>query len=168
MKNVLVLNQDFSPLAICNVQRAFLLMFLNKAELISEVKDKKLRSVSRSFPFPSVIRISKYVSAPYRGVILTRHNVFKRDNYECQYCGTRKDLTIDHLVPRSLGGKSNWTNLVTACKGCNSRKGDLLIEKTDFQLKKAPVKPSFLMFIRNIHIEQRLDWAEFLESKAYQ
>jgi 5-methylcytosine-specific restriction endonuclease McrA len=166
MNQVLVLNQDYSPITICSVQRAFLLLYLNKAELINEVKERKLRTVSQSFPFPSIIRTIKYVNIPYKGVVLTRHNVFKRDHFTCQYCGTNRDLTLDHLIPRSKGGKSNWTNLVTACKSCNAKKGDFSPEEVGMNLKKQPVKPSYFMFLRASSID-REDWFPYLEPKAY-
>ncbi len=96
---VLVLNQDNSPLMVCSVERAFILVFLNKSELVRPANGHRLHSVTKSFPMPSVIRLNRYVNAPYKGVNLTRQNIFKRDNFECQYCGTRRELTIDHVVP---------------------------------------------------------------------
>ena len=105
MNSVLVLNQDYSPLTICSVQRAFLLVFLHKAELLENIQGQELRSVSKSYPHPSVIRVLDYKNIPYRGVVLTRFNLFKRDGYACQYCGTNKDLTLDHVIPKSKGGK---------------------------------------------------------------
>jgi hypothetical protein len=165
--HVLVLNQDFSPIMICTVQRAFLLVYLNKAELISIQEDKKLRTINTTFPFPSIIRLDRYIPIPYKGVVLTRQNVLKRDNFECQYCGNRKDLTLDHLVPRSKGGRSTWTNLVTACKPCNSHKSDHSLEEVNFQLSKQPVKPSYLMFIRNTYKHLNQDWLTYLEPNAY-
>ncbi len=119
---VLVLNQDFSPLMVCSVERAFILVYLKKSELVRPANGYKLRSVTQSFPMPSVIRLNRYVNAPYKGVNLTRQNIFKRDGNECQYCGTRKELTIDHVTPRASGGVDSWTNLVTACKKCNTKK----------------------------------------------
>lgn len=113
---VLVLNQDYSPLMVCSVQRAFLLVYLNKSELVRPANGYRLHSVNQSFPMPSVIRLHRYVQAPYKGVALTRQNVFKRDNFECQYCGTKRDLTLDHIIPTSRGGQHTWLNLVTACK----------------------------------------------------
>lgn len=166
MNQVLVLNQDYSPISICSVQRAFLLIYLEKAELVTEVKKMSLRSISQTFPFPSIIRIQKYVHIPYKGVVLTRHNVFKRDNFTCQYCGIRRDLTLDHLIPRSKGGKSNWTNLVTACKSCNAKKGDYSPEQAGLQLSKMPVKPSYVMFLKASG-NDRDDWFPYLEPKAY-
>lgn len=166
MNAVLVLNQDYSPLTLCSVERAFLLLFLQKADLQSEIKEKSLRSVSTVFPFPSVIRIRRYVRVPYKGVILTRHNIFKRDGFSCQYCGTGKDLTLDHLIPKSKGGKSSWTNLVTACKNCNTKKGDFLPEDVGLKLFKKPIRPSYVMFLRSTTKSLREDWLPYLEHKA--
>src|SRR5688572_25956764 len=112
---VLVLNQDYSALTLCTINKAFLLLFLNKAEIVANVENVFLQTVSRAFPKPSVIRLQRYAHVPYKGVTLNRQNVMRRDNFQCQYCGTGKQLTIDHLTPRSKGGKSNWKNLVTAC-----------------------------------------------------
>lgn len=165
MNSVLVLNQDYTPLTVCSVQRAFLLIFLDKAELLNNAKDRKLRSVSKSYPFPSVIKINRYINLPFKGVVLTRHNVFKRDGNKCQYCGTHKDLTLDHLIPRSKGGKSSWTNLVTACKKCNAKKGDFMIEKTGLTLKNFPIKPSYVAFLRSTNSTLNEDWKKYLNPK---
>ena len=85
--SVLVLNADYTPLSVCTTERAFLLMYLDKADIISAAQDRMLRTVQKSFPFPSVIKIKQYIQVPYKGVVLTRHNIFKRDNHSCQYCG---------------------------------------------------------------------------------
>jgi 5-methylcytosine-specific restriction endonuclease McrA len=98
---VLVLNQDDSPLMVCSVQRAFVLVYMNKSELVRPANGHRINSITQSYPMPSVIRLNRYVNAPYKGVSLTRQNVFKRDNFECQYCGTHKDLTLDHVIPSS-------------------------------------------------------------------
>ncbi len=165
MNSVLVLNQDYSPLTICSVQRAFLLVFLNKAELLNDVKERQLRTVSQAYAFPSVIKIHQYISLPYKGVVLTRHNIFKRDGNKCQYCGTSKDLTLDHLIPRSKGGKSSWTNLVTACKKCNAKKGDYSPDKVGMKLMNPPFKPSYIAFLRTAHGTLREDWKPYLNPK---
>lgn len=166
MNTVLVLNQDYTPLTVCSVQRAFMLIFLSKADLVTEVKEKRLRSINQSFPFPSVIKVRYYVNIPYKGVVMSRHNIFKRDGGKCQYCGTHKELTIDHIVPRSKGGKSTWTNLVTACKRCNSRKSDYTLDKVGMKLLKAPVKPSYVTFLRMMHNGNcREDWSPYLNPK---
>jgi len=162
---VLVLNQDYSPLTVCSVQRAFLLIFLEKADLVASNKQKKLRSISESFPFPSVVRVKNYINIPHKGVVMSRHNIFKRDNCKCQYCGTSKDLTLDHVVPRSKGGKSTWTNLVTACKKCNSLKGDDSLERAGMTLQKKPTKPSYISFLKTSHSSYQDEWSNYLNPK---
>ncbi len=159
---VLVLNQDFSPLMVCSVERAFILVYLKKSELVRPANGHKLRTVTDSFPMPSVIRLNRYVNAPYKGVNLTRQNIFKRDNNECQYCGTRKELTIDHVIPRARGGKDTWTNLVTACKKCNARKGDFMPEEANMLLRKKPHKPSYSIFLRDHLNGQAGEWDAYL------
>ena len=165
-RNVLVLNQDYSPLTVCSVERAFLLVFLNKAEMISPVPNVFLHTVDTSYQAPSVIKVSRYISVPYKGVILSRQNVFRRDNHECQYCGTNRDLTLDHLVPRSKGGTSSWKNLVTACKHCNAKKGDYSPGEVGMKLRKEPFKPSYIMFLKTSNGSVFDEWRPFLQLKS--
>ncbi|MTI20366.1 HNH endonuclease [Fulvivirga sp. RKSG066] len=165
-RKVLVLNADFSPISVCTVQRAFLLNYLDKTELVSPANGYKLRSVSQSFPMPAVIRLRKYVNIPYKGVNLTRQNVFKRDAFVCQYCGTTKDLTLDHVTPRSRGGRSSWNNLVTACKRCNTQKGDSLPDEMGIKLKTKPFKPSYVMFLRDYSGFHCEEWRPYLKVKT--
>ena len=162
---VLVLNQDYSPITVCTVYRAFLLVYLEKAEMIDQSAEKYIRTVSQSFPRPSVIRIRTYIHIPYKGVVLTRFNIFKRDKHSCQYCGTRKDLTIDHVIPKSKGGKSSWTNLVTACKKCNTKKGDYSLDQVGLKLSNQPIKPSYVMFLRDSAGDMQNDWLPYLNPK---
>lgn len=159
---VLVLNQDFSPLMVCSVERAFVLVYLNKSELIRPANGHKLHSITMSFPMPSVIRLNRYVQAPYKGVTLTRQNIFKRDNFECQYCGTRKELTLDHVTPSSKGGQHTWINLVTACKRCNAKKGHYSPEEANMPLRKRPLKPSYALFLKELSGHHGDEWDEYL------
>ncbi|MEP2023178.1 MAG: HNH endonuclease [Reichenbachiella sp.] len=163
---VLVLNQDYSPLTVCTIQRAFLLVYLNKAELLEADSEHSIRTVSASYPLPAVIKINKYIQVPYRGVVMTRQNIFKRDNGLCQYCGIDRDLTLDHLIPRSKGGKSSWNNLVTACKACNAKKGNYTLEEAGLVLKKPPFKPSYIMFLRNNLGAMKKEWMPYLNATA--
>jgi 5-methylcytosine-specific restriction endonuclease McrA len=162
MSRVLVLNQDFSPLMVCSVERAFILVYLKKSEMVRPANGYKLHSITQSFPMPSVIRLNRYVNAPYKGVNLTRQNIFKRDNNECQYCGTRKDLTIDHVMPRARAGKDSWTNLVTACKKCNAKKGEHTPEEANMPLKRKPYKPSYSIFLKDHLNGQAGEWDVYL------
>ena len=161
-QRALVLNQDYSPLTVCSIQRAFLLIFLEKAELIDDFNGQYLRTVTHNYPKPAVIRICNYINIPYKEVELSRQNVFKRDSYSCQYCGITKNLTLDHVLPRSRKGRSSWTNLVTACKSCNARKGDALPEEIGLILKSKPYKPSFILFLRDFSGFIQEEWRPFL------
>lgn len=159
---VLVLNQDYQAIGVCGVERAFVLVLLQKAELVSALSDRRLRSVTRDYVFPSVIRLYRFIHVPYKRVNLSRQNVFKRDGNACLYCGARENLTIDHVVPRALGGRDSWENLATACQRCNSRKGDLSIEQAEMSLRHTPFRPSFVMFLGAFSGQVREDWKPFL------
>jgi 5-methylcytosine-specific restriction endonuclease McrA len=165
-RKVLVLNQDYSAITVCTVPKAFLLVYLNKAEMVAEVESAALRTVSSRYPMPSIIRLHSYVHIPYRnGVVLNRQNLFKRDGNQCQYCGSSKDLTLDHVMPRSRAGKSSWDNLVTACKSCNSRKGDYTPEEANMPMRNRPFKPSFVMFLRDFSDKVSEDWMLYLGTR---
>ncbi|MGF1636794.1 MAG: HNH endonuclease [Cyclobacteriaceae bacterium] len=159
---VLVLNLDYNPITVCSVQRAFLLVFLEKAELIRENSKYSLHSINSTYAMPSVIKLKRYVSIPFKGVMLTRENIFKRDSMQCVYCGAKKELTLDHVVPKARGGRSTWTNLVTACKRCNAAKGDFTPEEAGLKLPYAPYKPSYIVFLRNFAGYHYDDWLPFL------
>lgn len=160
--SVLVLNPDYQAIGVANVERAFVLVYLGKAELISDIPGKSLRTIQRDFQFPSIIRLYKYVYLPYRKVNLTRHNIFRRDNSRCLYCGTREELTLDHVLPRARGGKDTWENLATACRRCNNKKGDLTPDEAGMTLRTQPFRPSFVMFLGNFNGTVREDWKPYL------
>lgn len=159
---VLILNQDFSAIAVCTVQRAFLLVYLDKAEAVTNAEGDFLHSVSRVFPVPSVIRLQRYVRVPYYGIALSRHNIMRRDSYSCQYCGAVRNLTLDHLLPRSRGGATNWQNLVTACARCNARKGNRTPEEAGLKLPCKPRRPSLLSFLQLHLTPHNNDWRIYL------
>jgi len=161
----LVLNLDYTPISVCTAHRAFLLVFLNKAEIVKANSNFSLHTVSDEFPLPSVIKLGRYVNVPYKGVVLSKENVFKRDGFQCQYCGNQKDLTLDHLVPKAKGGKTSWNNLVTACKKCNSMKGDYSPEEAGLQLTFKPFKPSYIMYLKDLSSRTYEEWKPFLETK---
>ncbi len=161
-KPVLLLNQNYEPLQICSVRRAFVLVFQGKAELIEKADGLILRSISKDYPLPSVVRLWHYKNVPQKTVLLSRKNIFSRDSNQCQYCGTTKGpLTIDHVIPKRHGGEDTWDNLVSACVRCNSKKGHKTPEQVNMLLLKAPSRPTFITFIqRNIQISDR--WRPFL------
>jgi len=159
---VLVLNQDYQAISLCSAQRAFVLCYLEKAEMLDDFKQLNIRSVSRHYPYPAVIRLNRFVRVPHRKVSLSRINVFRRDNYECQYCGSSRQLTLDHVVPRSQGGKDSWENLVTACQDCNTKKGNTPLEKTGMSLRNKPFRPSYIMFLSNFTSRVHDAWRPYL------
>ncbi len=162
----LVLNLDYTPITVCTVQRAFLLVFLNKAELIKTNSSLTFHTVNKTFSMPSVIKLTRYINVPYKGVVLSRENVFKRDRFQCQYCGTSKELTLDHLIPKAKGGKTTWNNLITACKRCNSRKGNGSLEEAGFQLTYRPFRPSYIMYLKDLSGNRYEEWKPFLQQKS--
>ncbi|HKY61438.1 MAG TPA: HNH endonuclease [Gemmatimonadota bacterium] len=146
-KKVLVLNQNYEPLAVCHAQRAIVMVVLGKAEIV-ERYEMDVRSVSRVVPLPSVVRLQVYIQTPRKRIALTRRNVLKRDGYRCQYCGTRRGpMTTDHIVPRALGGRDRWDNLVCACIRCNNRKGNRTPEQAGMSLARPPRAPHRYMQI---------------------
>ena len=146
------------------MERAFVLVFLNKSEMVKSANGHALHTVTQSFPMPSVIRLLRYVNIPYKGVQLTRQNIFKRDQFCCQYCGRNKELTLDHVLPKARGGKSAWTNLVTACKRCNTVKGNNTPEEAGIPLKIKPFKPTYIMFIREFSGYFQDEWKQFISN----
>ena len=145
---VLVLNSNYEPLDVCKVKRAISLIVQKKAETV-ETNTGVIRSTSLEFEVPSVIRLLYYVKKPKLELRLSRKGILLRDNYTCQYCGKRGgDMTIDHVVPKRLGGKSVWENLVCACKECNHKKGDKTLEEANMKLIREPKAPKHVYYFR--------------------
>ena len=148
-KSVLVLNQSYEPVYVCSVRRAIILVFRQRAEVI-ESGEMSLRTVTRAYPVPSVVRLALYLRIPIKQLALTKRNVLRRDRHQCQYCGTRRSpMTVDHVVPRTQGGRDSWDNLVCACVRCNNRKGDRRPEQVGLALKRKPRLPNSATFIRH-------------------
>ena len=142
---VLILNAGYEPLHVCSVKRAITLLMQEVAERVLD-GDRVLRSPSLIVPVPSVIRLRRYVRRPHRQrVAFNRKNVFRRDDHTCQYCGTRShDLTLDHVMPRSRGGPTNWENVVACCRRCNALKRDRTPTEARMALRRAPQAPAFM------------------------
>ncbi|MCX7877149.1 MAG: HNH endonuclease [Ignavibacteria bacterium] len=150
-------------MSICNVQRAVILIFLGKAELIASKTTRSISSVRKIIPFPTIVRLKVYVRVPYKKIVLSRKNILRRDNHRCQYC-LRSDvpLTIDHIIPKSKGGDDSWENLVTACIKCNNKKGDRTPDEANMKLHKNPGKPSHITFMKNFAGRIDEDWKPYL------
>ena len=124
-ETILVLNSSYEPINITNWKRAIVLLLKEKAQVLSK----------------RVIRLLTYVKIPISKIMSHRPSksmIYKRDKHKCQYCGCTKDLTIDHIIPKSRGGQDTWENLVVACSYCNTKKGDLFLEQTNMRLLKRP------------------------------
>jgi 5-methylcytosine-specific restriction endonuclease McrA len=146
---VLVLNATYEPINVCTIRRAVVLLLKEKAEVI-EHAEIHLHSATATMARPVVIRLVSYVRVPrdtHRRKI-TRRAVFARDDWTCQYCGSRSNLTVDHVIPRSKGGSSDWENIVASCAPCNRRKGNTLLRNSDMVLRKVPAAPSPHVFIQ--------------------
>ena len=161
---VLVLNANFEPLNICPTRRAFGLMMTSKASLILNGRGF-IHTVSQKFPRPSIIRLDRMIKRPRIRVKLNKREILRRDNFTCQYCGkTAPQLTIDHIIPRSLGGELKWSNLVAACPACNHRKGGRTREQAHMRLLRMPSEPpSSAVYIFAKHLNQNKDWMPFIE-----
>lgn len=160
--HVLVLNQDYQPLSVCGVRKSLMLLCLEKAELLHPLPDRKIHTVSSQFDFPSVIRLRRYARIPFKTIVLSRKNVLKRDGNRCQYCGTSEDLTIDHVIPRSRGGKDTWENLVAACNRCNHKKGDNTPKEAGMPLKREPFRPHHILFLQEFVGNVDEQWRPYL------
>ena len=145
---MLVLNATYEPINVCTVRRAVVLLLKEKAELI-ERSIRELHSESTTLARPVVIRLIAYVNVPrdaHRRKI-TGRAVFARDSWTCQYCGSRSNLTVDHVIPRSKGGESSWENIVASCAPCNRRKGNALPRQAGMNLSRQPRTPNPNVFI---------------------
>ena len=142
----LILNADYRPLSYFPLslwpwQEAIKAVYLKRVNVAAEYEEG-VRSEKLTLPLPSVIVLKNYV-VPTKTVPFTRATLFLRDEFTCQYCGYKgKDLTFDHVVPKSRGGKTRWDNVVAACQSCNLRKAAKTTSQAGFKLKKVPTKPS--------------------------
>jgi 5-methylcytosine-specific restriction endonuclease McrA len=164
---VLVLNATYEPINVCTVRRAVVLLLKQKAEIL-ERASWELRGEKTSLPRPMVIRLVSYVRVPrdtHRRKI-TRRAVFARDGWSCQYCGTRSNLTVDHVVPRSKGGASSWENIVASCAPCNRRKGDALLRQAGMSLRRQPRTPGPQVFIHVASPTIPTAWRQYLPEAA--
>ena len=146
MEQTLLLNATYEPLKIVHWQKAITLLCQGKVEVI-DVYDREIRAVSITFKLPSVIRLLRYIKIKRRFdyVPFSRANIYARDDHRCQYCGDgfpTSELTFDHVIPRSRGGRTTWSNVVTACQSCNLTKGNRLPQQSGMHPRMRPAQPS--------------------------
>lgn len=169
MMSVLLLSSSFEPLRIISWQHAVSLCFLGKVEVLEEY-DKNIRSVSLVIKAPAVIRLLRYFRAGRKSPPLSRSNILARDNFTCQYCGKElgaREATLDHVKPRSQGGKTTWENIVCCCTHCNRRKGGRTPREARMTLLKKPVKPDWLPVLHiKLHGQVPNAWRTFLAPLA--
>ena len=162
MHQVLVLNATYEPLNTVSMPRAVALLLADKAEIV-EAAEARLRSQHMTLPMPLVIRLVTYVRIPRMlPLTVTRRGVLRRDNYICQYCGrvhASSELTLDHVLPRSRGGKNTWENVVAACKPCNHRKGNRLPAEAHMRLLRQPFRPRYLALVV---VDMPPAWSKYL------
>lgn len=161
---VLVLNLNFEPLGVCNLKRAMGLIVMGKVDVLQNGRGY-VRTPSRALPRPSVIRLGHLVRRPRPHVKLAKKEILRRDGYRCQYCGRRLSrLTIDHVVPRRLGGQHSWDNLVSACPNCNRKKGGKTLRAASMRLLRPPREPTPTALYRlGQYLQENKDWRLFLE-----
>jgi 5-methylcytosine-specific restriction endonuclease McrA len=157
VRDTLLLDQGYQPLKVIPWQRAMVLHLVGKVELVTS-HTWSVRTVSESFAVPAVVRLLRRLRHRPPFVRFSRENVYLRDGYECQYCGTRmgpRDLTLDHVMPRSRGGTTSWRNVVAACGPCNRRKGHRTPDEAGMPLLTEPRKPHWLT-PRVVHVGEHL------------
>lgn len=161
---VLVLDIENKPINITTLQKGFKLVLKGKAEILEYVEDMPIVTAYKTFKRPTVIKLLRYVYIPFKKVQLSRQNVFRRDNHTCMYCGSRKHLTIDHVMPKSRGGRNTWKNFATSCSDCNVKKGNKTPEEAGMVLSHEPFVPSYLMFVKKM---SRIHghWQEYVKLK---
>jgi hypothetical protein len=147
-QTILVLNASYEPINFTNWKRAVVLILKEKAQVLSA----------------RVIRLLEYITIPFNRISIakpSRQMIYKRDDHTCQYCGSVKKLTIDHVIPKSKGGGDTWENMVVACSSCNAKKGDRLLEHTGMKLAKQPRSPANKILL-SLHKSNVNEWKEYV------
>ena len=166
MENISVLKLDsaFKPIEVISWQEAFVLTWLNKAWAV-EYSDKWVRSAKEKFQIPLVIALFRHIDENFFTLPCTKRNIAIRDEYRCQYCEKvfpKDKLTVDHVRPRSKGGKTEWINVVTACIDCNQKKSDYLLPDAPVSLRKKPRAPSYRTFVKKRIKHANPIWSRYL------
>ncbi len=185
---VLVLNRLWQAVNVCSVRRAMVLLFQGNAQVVlgdqdgvfqtfnfeewtdlsqSEPHPESISTVSFKIRLPRVIMLAVFDRLPKKEVKFTRHNIFERDKDTCQYCGhrfDRRDLNLDHVVPRDRGGPTSWENIVCSCIPCNTRKANRTPFEAGLHLIRKPRKPKWRPFVQiNVGINCHHSWRHFID-----
>lgn len=163
----LVLNKSFLPIKHVSWQQAFRLICKGRA-IVVETYEEIVKTPNDFYFLPAVIRLTRYDGYPKVKVTYSRRAVLDRDNFSCQYCGAKlnyRTATIDHVVPRAMGGKTTFANTVACCFPCNNRKGSRLLEQTNLKLAKKPKRPAFASYKISIGNWIRKEWVDYLPRK---
>jgi hypothetical protein len=158
MDKVLVLNSDYTPINVTTVFKGFKLVDKGKAEIL-KAGDNPIIAGEKEFLRPLIIRLYNYVKFRFHKLKINRNRLFRRDNYACVYCGSKRNLTVDHVMPKSRGGQNTWLNLVTCCSHCNRVKDNRTPEEAGMRFLKQPYEPSIFSEVVNPSIESV--WQEF-------
>jgi 5-methylcytosine-specific restriction endonuclease McrA len=161
MDRVLVLNSDYTPINVTSLVRGFILVDKGKAEVLKS-GEIPIISGDKEYVRPLIIRLLSYVRFRIKSLRINRQRIFKRDNFKCAYCNSQKNLTIDHILPKSRGGDNSWTNLITCCRNCNRYKDNKTPEEAGLKLKIRPYEPSIFSDVINPNISQI--WEEFKQT----
>ena len=166
MDRTLLLNTTFEPISVLSWRKAVTMVYLDKVEVLKEY-DKRIQGVRVAIRQPAVIRLRSLVRSSRAAVKFSRKNIFLRDDHTCQYCGETFDskrLTCDHIVPKSRGGLTEWTNIVTCCIRCNLKKSDKLPDEVKMFPRKRPSRPNgFYMFMLHLGVGVAPDhWKDYL------
>jgi len=163
LRQVLLLNSSYEPLNICSWKRAVVLVLKGKAETVERNGKMLHTGEGAETPLPLVIRLLYYVKIPHKDIPLTRRNIMHRDKYSCQYCGKKSELTIDHVLPRSRGGKDTWDNVVAACLRCNISKSNRTPKEADMPLRNKPCRPSYFIHfeVSKHHHSNKIDFEQW-------
>jgi CRISPR/Cas system Type II protein with McrA/HNH and RuvC-like nuclease domain len=164
MDTVLVLNSDYSPLNVVPLIRGFILVNKGKAEVIKKGESEIVTTVG-NFVRPIIIRLINFVRFRPKNLRVNRKRIFARDGHKCAYCLSTKNLSIDHVVPKSRGGKNTWENMVTSCKRCNGIKDDRTPDEANMKLLLKPYQPNLFSVVVSEHVDKI--WKEFSEEFFY-
>lgn len=158
---VLLLNASWEPICVVPMRRAVVLVLTDKAEVIQE-RDYEIRSSSTSIDAPSVIRLTRYVNVPrFRRAYLSRRNVLARDKSICAYCEGKAN-TMDHVLPKSRGGRHCWENVVACCFACNQKKDDRTPEEMGWKCKNKAYEPQGALRLSALVAMTQEDWSEWI------